>query len=101
MVAPAAYVVPLVGVAVTDEVPRSTMTVFTLDQFIVAVRPVVEAATVHSVSWARPLAVLQRKNETANQALVDATVVSLRVSVIADCGGPVRARRSCRWCSRR
>ena len=76
------------GVAVTEDVPPSTMTVFTLDQFTVAVRAVVDAPTVHSVSWARPLAVLQRKNDTANHALVDATVVSLRVKVIADCEAP-------------
>jgi hypothetical protein len=50
MLWPAVYVVPLVGVAVTDEVPPSRMTVFTLDQLIVAVRAAVDAVTVHSVS---------------------------------------------------
>src|ERR1041384_8785892 len=63
------------------EVERATRTVFTLDQFTVALVPVVEAPTVHSVSWLVPLAVEQRKNDTANHAVEVAILLVARARV--------------------
>jgi len=83
MLWPAVYETPLVGVTVMGAVPPRISTGFTLAQLTVAVVPTADAASVHSVSAATPLAVLQRKNETANHAAetVPTSLVPSRVKV--------------------
>src|SRR6266404_4410322 len=60
-------------------------------QLTVPVVPNAEAATVHSVSVATPLAVLQRKNDTANHAaeIVPTLLAPSRVKVMLDPDAPL------------